>query len=197
LIESITGNVDYITAEYVVINNNGIGYKVICPNPFIYKLNEQRSVYTYHYVREDVLALYGFINRKERDLFLKLLNVSGIGPKGALAIVAFGQPEQVVNAIEHEDEKFLTKFPGVGKKTARQIILDLKGKLSIFADAEITEGLFAEVQTSGDELDEAIEALTVLGYGRKEIQKVLPELKKEKMSANEYVKAALKKLMNS
>lgn len=197
MIESITGNVDYITAEYVVINNNGIGYKVICPNPFIYKLNEQRSVYTYHYVREDVLALYGFINRKERDLFLKLLNVSGIGPKGALAIVAFGQPEQVVNAIEHEDEKFLTKFPGVGKKTARQIILDLKGKLSIFADAEITEGLFAEVQTSGDELDEAIEALTVLGYGRKEIQKVLPELKKEKMSANEYVKAALKKLMNS
>jgi holliday junction DNA helicase RuvA len=197
LIESITGNVDYITAEYVVINNNGIGYKVICPNPFIYKLNEQRSVYTYHYVREDILALYGFINRKERDLFLKLLNVSGIGPKGALAIVAFGQPEQVVNAIEHEDEKFLTKFPGVGKKTARQIILDLKGKLSIFADAEMTEGLFAEVQTSGDELDEAIEALTVLGYGRKEIQKVLPELKKEKMSANEYVKAALKKLMNS
>lgn len=197
MIESITGNVDYITAEFVVINNNGIGYKVICPNPFIYKLNEQRSVYTYHYVREDVLALYGFINRKERDLFLKLLNVSGIGPKGALAIVAFGQPEQVVNAIEHEDEKFLTKFPGVGKKTARQMILDLKGKLSIFADAEITEGLFAEVETSGDELDEAIEALTVLGYGRKEIQKVLPELKKEKMSANEYVKAALKKLMNS
>ncbi|RZT22202.1 MULTISPECIES: Holliday junction branch migration protein RuvA [Fictibacillus] len=197
MIESITGNVDYITAEYIVINNNGIGYKIICPNPFIYKMNEQRSVYTYHYVREDVLALYGFINRKERDLFLKLLNVSGIGPKGALAIVAFGQPEQVVNAIEHEDEKFLTKFPGVGKKTARQMILDLKGKVSIFADADITEGLFAEVETTGDELDEAIEALTVLGYGRKEIQKVLPELKKEKMSANEYVKAALKKLMNA
>ena len=198
MIESITGNVDYITAEYIVINNNGIGYKIICPNPFIYKMNEQKSVYTYHYVREDVLALYGFINRKERDLFLKLLNVSGIGPKGALAIVAFGQPEQVVNAIEHEDEKFLTKFPGVGKKTARQMILDLKGKLSIFADSDITEGLFAEVETTtGDELDEAIEALTVLGYGRKEIQKVLPELKKEKMSANEYVKAALKKLMNA
>jgi holliday junction DNA helicase RuvA len=197
LIESITGNVDYITAEYIVINNNGIGYKIICPNPFIYKMNEQKSVYTYHYVREDVLALYGFINRKERDLFLKLLNVSGIGPKGALAIVAFGQPEQVINAIEHEDEKFLTKFPGVGKKTARQMILDLKGKLSIFADADITEGLFAEVETTGDELEEAIEALAVLGYGRKEIQKVLPELRKEKMSANEYVKAALKKLMNS
>ncbi|MCM3716990.1 Holliday junction branch migration protein RuvA [Fictibacillus phosphorivorans] len=197
MIESITGNVEYITAEYIVINNNGIGYKIICPNPFIYKLNEQKTVYTYHYVREDVLALYGFINRNERDLFLKLLNVSGIGPKGALAIVAFGQPEQVVNAIEHEDEKFLTKFPGVGKKTARQMILDLKGKLSIFTDADLSEGLFAEIETIGDELDEAVEALTVLGYGRKEIQKVLPELKKEKMSANEYVKAALKKLMNA
>lgn len=197
MIESISGKVDYITAEYVVINNNGIGYKVICPNPFSYKMNEERNVYTYQYVREDVLALYGFINRKERDLFLKLLNVSGIGPKGALAIVALGQPEQVIHAIEQEDEKFLTKFPGVGKKTARQMILDLKGKLSIFAEAEITEGLFAEAETSGDELDEAIEALAVLGYGRKEIQKVLPELKKEKMTANEYVKAALKKLMNS
>jgi Holliday junction DNA helicase RuvA len=199
LIENISGNVDYITAEYVVINNNGIGYKVICPNPFIYRLNEQKNVYTYQYVREDVLALYGFINRKERDLFLKLLNVSGIGPKGALAIVAFGQPEQVVHAIEQEDEKFLTKFPGVGKKTARQMILDLKGKLSIFADTEIMDGLFAETETttSGDELDEALEALSVLGYGRKEIQKILPELKKEKLTANEYVKAALKKLMNS
>ncbi|MBY6035336.1 Holliday junction branch migration protein RuvA [Fictibacillus nanhaiensis] len=197
MIENILGNVDYITAEYVVINNNGIGYKVICPNPFIYKVNEQKIVYTYQYVREDILALYGFGNRKERDLFLKLLNVSGIGPKGALAIVAFGQPEQVVNAIEQEDEKFLTKFPGVGKKTARQMILDLKGKLSIFADVEITEGLFAETEAIGDELDEALEALAVLGYGRKEIQKVLPELKKEKMTANDYVKTALKKLMNS
>jgi len=197
LIESISGNVDYITAEYIVINNNGIGYKILCPNPFIYKLNDQKTVYTYQYVREDILALYGFKNRKERDLFLKLLNVSGIGPKGALAIVAFGQPEQVVNAIEQEDEKFLTKFPGVGKKTARQMILDLKGKISIFADVEFMDGLFADVEPESDELDEALEALAVLGYGRKEIQRILPDLKKEKMSANEYVKAALKKLMNS
>ncbi|WNB93287.1 Holliday junction branch migration protein RuvA [Bacillus sp. NEB1478] len=197
MIESITGMVDYITAEYVVLNNNGIGYKVICPNPFIYKRNDERTVFTYQHVREDILALYGFSNRKERDLFLKLLNVSGIGPKGALAIIAFGQPDQVIAAVEHEDEKFLTKFPGVGKKTARQMILDLKGKLSLFSDAEITEGLFAEELVSGDELEEAIEALTVLGYGRKEINKILPDLKKEKMSANEYIKLALKKLMNS
>jgi holliday junction DNA helicase RuvA len=198
LIECITGNVDYITAEYVVIKNSGIGYKVICPNPFIYRLNEEKIVYTYQYVREDLIALYGFQSRKERDLFLKLLNVSGIGPKGALAIVAFGQPEQVIHAIEQEDEKFLTKFPGVGKKTARQMILDLKGKLDLFIDSpEITEGLFAEQDSGSDELEEAIEALTVLGYGRKEIQKVIPELKKQTMTANEYVKAALKKLMNS
>jgi Holliday junction DNA helicase RuvA len=197
LIESISGIVEYITAEYVVINNNGIGYKVACPNPFIYKRNENTTVYTYQYVREDVLALYGFANRKERDLFLKLLNVSGIGPKGALAIIAFGQPEQVIAAVEQEDEKFLTKFPGVGKKTARQMILDLKGKLTLFADTEFTEGLFADEFISGDELEEAVEALTVLGYGRKEINKIMPDLRKEKMSANEYVKVALKKLMNS
>jgi holliday junction DNA helicase RuvA len=198
LIECITGTIEYITAEYVVINNNGIGYKVICPNPFTYRINEEKTAFTYQYVREDMIALYGFQSRKERDLFLKLLNVSGIGPKGALAIVAFGQPEQVIHAIEQEDEKFLTKFPGVGKKTARQMILDLKGKLALFVDpSDITEGLFAEEERNGDELEEAIEALTVLGYGRKEIQKIIPELKKHTMTANEYVKEALKKLMNS
>lgn len=115
MIEHINGKIVHVSAEYTVLEVNGIGYQILCPNPFIYRVGQTETIYTFQYVREDVLALYGFKARKERDLFLKLLNVSGIGPKGALAIMAFGQPEQVIRAIEAEDEAFLVKFPGVGK----------------------------------------------------------------------------------
>ncbi|MGC4375836.1 Holliday junction branch migration protein RuvA [Fictibacillus sp. Mic-4] len=197
MIENIRGTIEYICAEYAVIKTGGIGYKILCPNPFIYQLDNEETIYTYQYVREDILALYGFKTRKERDLFIKLLNVSGIGPKGALAIVAFGRPEQVISAIEKEDEAFLIKFPGVGKKTARQMILDLKGKLSDFASDVPEEGLFANVPVEPSEsLEEAIEALAALGYAKKEINKILPELKKEEMTTDQYIRLALQKLVN-
>ena len=95
------------------------------------------------------MALYGFKTREERLLFTKLLGVSGIGPKGALAILASGQTGQVVQAIEHEDEKFLVKFPGVGKKTARQMILDLKGKL-----ADVVPDAFVDLLSDAERVDE-------------------------------------------
>ncbi|MDM5199931.1 Holliday junction branch migration protein RuvA [Fictibacillus enclensis] len=196
MIEHINGKIVHVSAEYTVLEVNGIGYQILCPNPFIYRVGQTETIYTFQYVREDVLALYGFKARKERDLFLKLLNVSGIGPKGALAIMAFGQPEQVIRAIEAEDEAFLVKFPGVGKKTARQMILDLKGKLSVFTD-EPAEGLFATpAPDHSDQLDEAVEALTALGYAKKEINKVLPSLKKEDLTTDQYIRKALQKLVN-
>lgn len=196
MIEHINGTISYVSAEYAVIDTNGIGYQIYCPNPFVYRNGQAETIYTFHYVREDLMALYGFKTRKERDLFLKLLNVSGIGPKGALAIMAFGQPEQVIRAIEAEDEGFLIKFPGVGKKTARQMILDLKGKLSIFTE-EPLEGLFAnEVSGNSEQLDEAVEALTALGYAKKEINKVLPSLEKEDLTTDQYIRKALQKLVN-
>ncbi|MDN4072752.1 Holliday junction branch migration protein RuvA [Fictibacillus terranigra] len=196
MIEHINGKIAHVSAEYAVLEVNGIGYQIFCPNPFIYRLGQSETIYTYHYVREDLIALYGFKTRKERDLFLKLINVSGIGPKGALAIMAFGQPEQVIRAIEAEDEGFLVKFPGVGKKTARQMILDLKGKLSIFTE-EPMEGLFAgQVSGTTEQLEEAVEALTALGYAKKEINKVLPSLKKEDLTTDQYIRKALQKLVN-
>ncbi len=199
LIEFIKGTVDYINPEYVVVENNGIGYQIYTPNPFVFTRESQVTVYTYQHVREDILALYGFKTREERALFLKLLNVTGIGPKGGLAILASGHPEQVIRAIENEDEKFLTKFPGVGKKTARQIILDLKGKLHDLMPS-LHPDLFAEdhefeASTSHSELDEAVEALKVLGYAEREIKKVLPELRKEELSTDQYIKKALQKLL--
>jgi len=199
LIEFIKGTVDYINPEYVVIENNGMGYQIYTPNPFVFTKKEQVAVFTYQHVREDLVALYGFKTRDERALFLKLISVTGIGPKGGLAILASGEPEQVIRAIENEDEKFLIKFPGVGKKTARQIILDLKGKLHDLIPS-LHPDLFSnddelDSSSSYSELDEAVEALKVLGYAEREINKVLPELRKEQLTTDQYIKKALQRLL--
>jgi Holliday junction DNA helicase RuvA len=200
LIEFVRGYVDYVCPEYIVIDNNGVGYQIFTPNPFSFQENRDTivTVYTYQYVREDIIALYGFRTREERMLFAKLLQVSGIGPKGGLAILAAGQPEQLIEAIEQENEAFLCKFPGVGKKTARQMILDLKGKLAAIAPRP--HAAFAPHQEGAESLyaaalEEAIEALKALGYGEREIQKVIPALRKESLSTEQYVKRALQQLL--
>jgi len=194
--------VEFVGPEYIVVENNGIGYQISTPNPFIFagKMETMVTVYTYHYVREDVIALYGFETREEKRLFTKLLNVSGIGPKGALAILASGEVQQVVNAIENEDESFLVKFPGVGKKTARQMILDLKGKLQdivpdYFPNLFNADEFPMPEQLVNSSFEEAILALKALGYSEKEIKKISPELQKEQLSTDLYIKKALQRLL--
>lgn len=126
----IIGQVTRITPEYIVLEQSGIGYAVMTPNPYAFRVNnENQKIFIHMHIREDAHQLFGFKTLEQRELFRKLIQVSGIGPKSALSILASGNPSQVVAAIEMEDEAFLVKFPGVGKKTARQMILDLKGKL--------------------------------------------------------------------
>lgn len=200
--EFIKGTVDFVGPEYIVIENGGIGYQIMTPNPFEFtrEAGKEIRVYTYYYVREDLISLYGFKSREEKALFTRLLNVSGIGPKGALAILATGEPAQVVQAVENEDESFLVKFPGVGKKTARQMILDLKGKLhdlvpDYFPNLFNADEVAATISQSA-ELDEAILALKALGYSEKEIRKITPDLKKEQqLTTDQYIKKALQKLL--
>ncbi|MBE4908119.1 Holliday junction branch migration protein RuvA [Bacillus luteolus] len=202
MIEFIKGQIDFVNPEYIVVENNGVGYLIYTPNPFVFRKNknEMVTIYTYQHVREDILALYGFQTREERALFMKLLNVSGIGPKGGLAILASGQPAQVVRAIENEDEKFLVRFPGIGKKTARQMILDLKGKLHDLVpegldDLFTSEDRLILESTSSEALDEAVEALKVLGYAEREIKKIIPELLQETMTTDQYIRKALQMLL--
>jgi holliday junction DNA helicase RuvA len=197
LYDFIKGAIAHIQADYIVIENGGIGYQVICANPYSWqeKRDEEAIVYTYQYVREDVIALYGFTSRDEKYLFTKLISVSGIGPKGALAILAAGQPTHVIDAIESEDESFLTRFPGVGKKTARQIILDLKGKLTNLESMKFDSIDMPVLDQSRAELDEAMEALQALGYGQKEIKKVRPMLEDEEMTTDQFIKKALQLLL--
>ncbi|RYL94699.1 Holliday junction branch migration protein RuvA [Sporolactobacillus sp. Y61] len=191
MFDYIKGILTWLSGNGIVIEQNGIGFKVVCANPFTWQtsLNHEIKVYIYQYVREDAMLLFGFKSRDERELFIRLLTVSGIGPKSALAVLASGSPESIIQAIEAKDDKYLTRFPGIGKKTAAQIILDLKGKIANSAALQRSESA-GETQSSA--LNEAIDALKMLGYSEREINKVMPELKKKELSAENYVKEALR-----
>ncbi|WP_075618184.1 Holliday junction branch migration protein RuvA [Paenisporosarcina indica] len=199
----IKGLVTRVTPEYMTLEQNGIGWQIFTPNPYAFRVSsETQQIFTHLNVREDAQLLFGFVSLEQRELFRKLIQVSGIGPKGALAILASGQPSQVVQAIEREDETFLVKFPGVGKKTARQMILDLKGKLGdLSLDFDMPSGedelqLFPE--TSGKlELEEAFLALSALGYSERELVKVRPHLETlpDALDTEGYMKKALQLLL--
>ena len=191
----IKGKVTRVTPEYLVIEQQGIGWQIFAPNPYSFG-SDELQVFLHHHVREDAQLLFGFPTLEQRELFRKLISVSGIGPKGALAILASGQPQHVIEAIEREDESYLVKFPGVGKKTARQMILDLKGKLSEFFgdpfDPEETNSLLSNDQA---ELEEAMLALGALGYSEREITKVKPQLRDLDLDTEGFMKKALQLLL--
>lgn len=174
----IKGNITEIKPSYLVVENNGIGYLIIVPNPYNYKVGNEEIIYLHHYVREDINNLYGFKDLQSKELFIKLISVSGVGPKTALSIMAADNIDLVVLAIENNDYKYLTKFPGIGNKTAQQIVLDLSGKLVI---DEIEVGILADVEL----------ALLALGYNKRDISKVLKKID-ESLSLEAAVKEALK-----
>lgn len=199
----LKGVVTRVTPEYVTLEQSGIGWQIFTPNPYAFRVTEnEQQIFTYLHVREDAQYIFGFISLEQRELFRKLILVSGIGPKGALAILASGQPSQVIQAIEREDETFLIKFPGVGKKTARQMILDLKGKLgdmiedSVLPSGEDELQLFPD-QSGKQEIDEAFLALAALGYSDRELTKIRPQLEAitEVLETDKYMKKALQLLL--
>ncbi|RDW21679.1 Holliday junction branch migration protein RuvA [Oceanobacillus chungangensis] len=201
MIAYIKGILSSVQDETVVVDVHGVGYELICANPFAFQsaLNEEILINTYQYVREDTLALYGFKNEDEKYLFKKLISVSGIGPKGALAILASVDVPGFVAAVEREDDKFLTSFPGVGKKTARQIILDLKGKLVMQLSISIDQDQQETATTANENttaIIEAQEALKALGYTDREIKAIIPQLQAMDIkNTDEVIKNALALLM--
>ncbi|MBC1377699.1 Holliday junction branch migration protein RuvA [Listeria innocua] len=193
----IKGIVKTITPEYIVVETGQIGYQIITGNPFSFQRLEgtEAQVFLYQHVREDNISLFGFQSTEERYLFKKLLSVSGIGPKSALAIIASGDVVPLITAIESEDDVFLTKFPSVGKKTARQIILDLKGKLADVVASEIVYKAAENDIVTGlsPQLEEAVLALEALGYSTRELKKVIPKMAKENgLTSDAYIKLALR-----
>ncbi len=179
----IKGKVVDRNATHICLESNNIGYAIKTANPYVFQLTENCLVYTYLHVREDIQELYGFRTNEEKELFIKLISVKGIGPKGALAVLATGSISGIVSAIESANSDYLRKFPGIGPKASQQIILDLKGK---FKDTLIA--------TNNDVLD-VQEVLVSLGYSRKEINKVLPKLSFDEHTLDELIKLSLQLLL--
>ena len=180
----IFGKVTEVTGSYIVLDNNGIGYLINTPNPYAFNEGEDYKVYIYQQVREDEHSLFGFKTGEEKALFLKLISVKGLGPKMTLPILATGSIAGIVDAIERENILYLKKFPKIGEKLAKQMILDLKGKLSI-------EGVQDLENNTSEEL---IEVLKGLGYKEKDIKGIVVKVDSS-LSIEEQVKEALKLLL--
>lgn len=180
----LTGNIEYLDSAGIVIDVNGVGYRVYVPNPYSYELNKNYRIFVYNHIREDEYSLYGFKTIEEKDLFMKLINVKGMGPKVASGIFATGSIAGIVDAINKENILYLTKFPKIGEKLAKQIILDLKGKLSIDIVNEIED----------NNTDELISVLENLGYKTSEIKKIISQVNAGETLENQ-VKEALKLLL--
>lgn len=198
--EYFIGKITDVTPYYIVINVGGVGYRVLVANPFRYTAtNDDQKVYIYQAVRDNDISLYGFQTFDEKQLFIKLLSVSGIGPKSALAILANEDHSGLINAINTNNDKFLTKFPGIGKKTAQQIILDLKGKMKEITPANLVgqQALDVTPTDASPALRESLEALASLGYTKTDIKKIGKQLQNfAGKDTNEYLSQALHLLNN-
>ena len=179
--EYIIGKVTMIESNHIVLENNGIGYLIYVGNPYAYHFNDEIKVYVYEHVREDENTLYGFKTMEEKEMFLRLIDVKGLGCKMALPMLASGNASDLWEAIEKENIHYLKKFPKIGDKVARQIILDLRGKLS-------------KDDGSKPKYEELMEVLKGLGYKPSDIKGIL-----DKVDANlpieKQVKEALKLLL--
>ncbi|MBR5369692.1 MAG: Holliday junction branch migration protein RuvA [Bacilli bacterium] len=185
MFDYIKGIITDIKGNSIVVENNGIGYLVYVSNPYSFELDKESKVYIYQQITEDSNNLYGFKSIEEKDLFLKLISVKGLGCKMALPILAVGSIDGIKDAIERENILYIKKFPKIGDKLAKQIILDLKGKLGYTATGSVVD---VEVE------NELRDVLLGLGYKDKEIKPVLVRVDNT-LSIEDQVKEALKLLL--
>ena len=196
----IKGELAEINTDHIVIEAGGIGYQVfISLQTFDYlpSVGENLKIYTYLYLREDAMILYGFLTKDDLELFKLLISVSGIGPKGGLAILSTLEADDLRFAILSGDAKAISKAPGVGGKTAQRVILELKDKLSLEDAFEAkTEHVQKNAAAAGGSVkNDAVMALTALGYSSTESLKAVSAVEiTEDMDVEEVLKAALKHL---
>lgn len=197
MINYISGTLKGVSTDSVVVDNNGMGYLVSVSAKTIEKfpsVGEQVCVYTYMSVSENAVALYGFSSEEELRLFNMIINVSGIGPKGALGILGTVSPSQFIMAVLTDDIKTLSTAPGIGKKTAQRLVLELKDKLNS-GDALESAGLEAEsVSVATGEKEEAVLALAALGFGKSEAVNAVNAVYTEGMTAEKTISLSLKVL---
>ena len=201
MIAYVNGVIDDISEDNVVLDVDGLGYNIKISASTAEKLpgvGRQVKLYTYTSVREDAIQLFGFLKRDDLDIFKKCISVSGIGPKGALAILSVLDADSLRFAIMAGDAKAISKAPGIGTKTAERLILELKGKVQM-NDTQIGQEIIGSEAEGGigDNVQkrEAVEALVSLGYGRAEAVKAVNAVEGiEEMDSSAALKAALKKM---
>ena len=202
MISYIKGELTEVFEDTVVVETNGIGYNIRVPASVLDRLPSVGSavrIYTYLYVKEDAMNLFGFLSRDDLSVFKLLLNVSGIGPKGALAILSTIEPDDLRFAVLSEDVKTISSAPGIGAKTAKRLIIELKDKLKL---AEVFETALANKEKASSENDvllarnEAVEALVALGYASAQAMKAVQQVENaEEKDPEQILKEALKKLI--
>jgi Holliday junction DNA helicase RuvA len=193
----IKGKFAGIFKDYVTVENSGIGYKIFTSGytmAMMPQLNEDVILYLTQIVREDFIGLYGFSTREELELFLILITINGVGAKAALSLLSASSPENLKYAIVHENESILMKAPGIGKKIAQRLILELKGKVHVEDLSSMDEEQKKKAMSDNIAL-EALAALMTLGYTEREASKALEEINGDQSIEN-VIKDALKYLMN-
>ncbi len=196
----IKGSLEEIEEDSVVVDNQGIGYRIFVPGRMLERLPAKGSevkIYTHLHVKEDAFTLFGFLSRDERTLFRLMLNVSGIGPKGALGILTVLDPDELRRAVMLDDAKAIAKAPGVGSKTAQKLIIELKDKVHLEELLPETETMDAQLWESSRSqvIQEAVEALASLGYSSREAEQAVAKIElSEDMDVEAVLKVALKQM---
>lgn len=187
----IKGTITEVCATHITLECNNIGYLIKVANPYQYELNSSNTIYIYQNVREDLIELFGFSSLDEKKIFISLISVKGLGPKGALAILATSSLNEILEAIDKGNSKYFHGFPGIGPKLSQQIILDLKGKINL-------SNIDNNKKSSSDKLQDVIIALKSLGYTQNEIKAVTKKLElTDDIPLKDAVKQALILIKNS
>ncbi len=196
----IKGSLEMVGMDYIVVEAGGIGYKIFTPLSTLQAVGQtgkEIKIFTHHYVREDMISLYGFVTQEELGMFQLLLTVSGVGPKAALSLLSTVSPSKFGLAVITDDTKTLTRAQGVGAKMAQRIILELKDKIKKeqLAVSKNPEFDTAVVSGKGSRLSEAISALMVLGYTQGEASNAVSAVYSDEMELETIIKNSLKSLV--
>jgi Holliday junction DNA helicase RuvA len=197
MISFIKGEVVKKGIDYIILENNNMGYFINTSFNTLNNLSEGEKafIFTYLHIREDILQLYGFLSAEEIEMFKKLITVNGVGPKAGLAVLSTYDVNTLKAIILKDDAVKMSKVPGVGKKTASKIILELKDKVGNLDNINHEDEYFDELKTfDNNEMSDLIDALTSLGFNQFEAKKVLDEIDIKNKSENEIIKEALKKI---
>jgi Holliday junction DNA helicase RuvA len=189
MISYLRGKIKVKDEKFLVLDVAGVGYQIFVSPLTLEEIKDKEEVelFTYLYLREDAMELYGFLTNEEREFFVQLLTVSGVGPKSALGVLSVARLDDVKKAIIHGDPAILTKVSGIGKKTAERVIIELKNKIDVSDLSEKTKSTEIEIEESN-----AIDALVKLGYSASEARDALRAVDKNIVGVENRIKEALK-----